>query len=153
MSTGRGAGTSTAEPIDRHKESFRRLMAETHEGNLDVIDELVGEDVVTHGFFGMDASDREGYKEFFANFGAAFGDQEFVIEDLIAEGDLLAVRFTMSAVHRGEILGVEPTGRELSWTGTAIDRYEDGRIVEAWLYPDYLSILEGLGVLADGVGA
>jgi predicted ester cyclase len=110
-------------------------------------------DVVTHGFFGMDASDREGYKAFFANFGAALGDQEFVIEDLVAEDDLLVVHFSISAVHRGEILGIEPTGRELSWTGTAIDRYEDGRIVEAWLYPDYLSILDQLGVLPDGVDA
>ncbi|WP_101297267.1 ester cyclase [Halegenticoccus soli] len=143
------ADETTAE---RHKESFRRLMAETHEGNLDVIDELVSEGVVTHGFFGMDATDREGYKEFFANFGAAFGDQEFVVEDLIAEGDTLVVHFSISAVHRGEILGIEPTGKELSWTGTAIDRYEGGKIVEAWLYPNYLAILERLDVLPEGVG-
>jgi len=144
---------ATSETIQQHKENFRRLMAETHEGNLDVIDDLVDEDVVTHGFFAMDATDREGYKEFFANFGAAFGDQEFVIEDLVAEGDLLVVHFGISAVHRGEILGIEATGRELSWTGTAIDRYEDDRVVEAWLYPDYLSILDQLGVLPEGVGA
>lgn len=148
-----GVATTEPEPNDRHKERFRRLMAETHEGNLDVIDELVDEDVVTHGFFGMDASNREEYKRFFVNFGAAFGDQEFVIEELIAEGELLVVHFTMHAVHRGPILGIEPTGKELSWTGTAIDRYEDGRIVEAWLYPDYLTILGRLGVLPEGVGA
>lgn len=153
MRTGANGAGATEETTEQHKEGFRRLMAETHEGNLDVIDELVAEDVVTHGFFGMDASDREGYKAFFANFGAAFGDQEFVIEDLVAEDDLLVVHFSISAVHRGEILGIEPTGRELSWTGTAIDRYEDGRIVEAWLYPDYLTILEQLGVLPDGVDA
>lgn len=147
------AGTPDAEPSDGHEESFRRLMAETHEGNVDVIDELVDANVVTHGFFGMDASDREGYRAFFERFGAAFGNQEFVVEDLVVEGDLLVVRFSMSAVHRGEILGIEPTGRALSWTGAAIDRYEDGRIVEAWLYPDYLSILGQLGVLTDGVGA
>lgn len=143
---------ATADPIERHKENFRRLMAETHEGNLDIIDELVAENVVTHGFFGMDATDREGYKEFFVNFGAAFGDQHFVIEDLIAEDDMLVVHFTISAVHRGEILGIEPTGTELSWTGTAIDRYEGDEIVEAWLYPDYLAILDQLGALPDGVG-
>jgi predicted ester cyclase len=153
MRTGAKGAGATEETTEQHKEGFRRLMAETHEGNLDVIDELVAEDVVTHGFFGMDASDREGYKAFFANFGAALGDQEFVIEDLVAEDDLLVVHFSISAVHRGEILGIEPTGRELSWTGTAIDRYEDGRIVEAWLYPDYLSILDQLGVLPDGVDA
>lgn len=144
---------STADPIEQHKQNFRRLMAETHEGDLDVIDDLVDEDVVTHGFFGMDASDRDGYKAFFEGFGAAFGDQEFVIEDLVAEGDLLVVHFSISAVHRGEILGIEPTGRKLSWTGTAIDRYENDRIVEAWLYPDYMAILDQLGVLPEGVGA
>ncbi|WP_435348883.1 ester cyclase [Haloarchaeobius sp. HRN-SO-5] len=145
---------STPESMARHKENFRRLMAETHEGNLDVVDELVAEDVVTHGFFGLDATDREGYKRFFRNFGAAFGDQEFVIEHLVAEDDLLVVHFTISAVHQGEILGIEPTGRELSWTGTAIDRYdEDDRIVEAWLYPDYMAILDQLDLLPEGVGA
>lgn len=137
----------------RHKENFRRLMRETHEGNFGVIDELVAEDVVTHGFFGMDATDRAGYRAFFEGFGAAFGDQEFVIEDLVAEADLLVVHFTISAVHRGEILGVEPTGRRLTWTGTAIDRYEDGKVVEAWLYPDYMAILGQLDVLPPGVGA
>lgn len=137
----------------KHKANFERLMAETHEGHLDVIDEIVAPDVVTHGFFGMDATDREGYKAFFENFGTAFGDQEFVIERLVAEEDLLVVHFSISAVHRGEILGIEPTGAELSWTGTAIDRYEGDRIVEAWLYPDYLTILDQLGVLPEGVGA
>jgi predicted ester cyclase len=138
--------------VEAHKENFRRLMAETHEGNLDIIDDLVSEDVVTHGFFGMDATDREGYKEFFINFGAAFGNQHFVIEDLIAEEDMLVVHFSISAVHQGEILGIDPTGIELSWTGTAIDRYEDEKIIEAWLYPDYLAILEQLRVLPEGVG-
>ncbi|MDS0283140.1 ester cyclase [Haloarcula onubensis] len=136
----------------RHKENFRRLMAETHEGNLGIVDELVDENVVTHGFFGMDATDREGYKAFFEGFGAAFADQEFVVEDLVAEDDLLVVHFSIAAVHRGEILGIEPTGRELSWTGTAVDRYEDGRIVEAWLYPDSVAILDQLGALPEGVG-
>lgn len=144
---------ATADTIERHKENFRRLMAETHEGNLDVIDEIVDENVVTHGFFGMDATDRDEYREFFVRFGSAFADQEFVIEDLVGEDDLLVVHFSISAVHRGRVLGIEPTGTELSWTGTAIDRYEDGKIVEAWLYPDYLTILDQLGVLPDGVGA
>lgn len=144
---------ATKSIIDQHKANFRRLMAETHEGNLDVIDDLVAEDVVTHGFFGMDATDREEYKQFFANFGAAFGDQAFVVEHLVAEGDLLVVHFSISAVHQGKILGIEPTGKDLSWTGTAIDRYEDDRIVEAWLYPDYLTILDQLDVLPGGVGA
>jgi len=136
---------------EQHKENFRRLMAETHEGELDVIDEIVAEDVVTHGFFDMDATDREGYKRFFERFGAAFGDQEFVIEDLVAEDDLLVVHFSISAVHQGKILGIEPTERKLSWTGTAIDRYEDGKIVEAWLYPDYLAILRQLGALPEAM--
>jgi predicted ester cyclase len=144
---------ATIDTIEQHKENFRRLMSETHEGNLGIIDEIVDEDVVTHGFFGMDATNRDEYKEFFVGFGSAFGDQEFVIQDLIAEEDLLVVHFSISAVHQGRILGVEPTGKGLSWTGTAIDRYEDGKIVEAWLYPDYLAILDQLDVLPDGVGA
>lgn len=143
---------ATAETIERHKENFRRLMAETHDGDLNVIDELVAEDVTTHGFFGLDATDRDGYKQFFEHFGAAFGDQRFVIQDLVAEDDLLVVHFIISAVHRGEILGIEPTGTQLTWTGTAIDRYEDDRIVEAWLYPNYLAILDQLDVLPAGIG-
>ncbi|MFC7044952.1 ester cyclase [Halobacteriaceae archaeon GCM10025711] len=104
---------ATKSIADRHKENFRRLMAETHEGNLAIIDDLVADDVVTHGFFGMDATDREEYKQFFANFGAAFGDQAFVVEDLVAEDDLLVVHFSISAVHQGAILGIEPSGKEL----------------------------------------
>ena len=128
---------------------LRRFLEHTHEGEFDLFDELVSPTVVTHGFFGMDASDREGYRRFFENFDRAFGDQKFVLEDLIADGDRIAIRFAISAVHRGEILGIEPTGERISWTGAAIDRFEDGRIAEVWIYADQVAVLRQLGALPD----
>ncbi|WP_435182033.1 ester cyclase [Halorussus sp. AFM4] len=144
-------GAQTVE--ERNKENLARLLEETHRENFDVVDELATEDVTTHGFFGMDATDRESYRRFYEDFAAAFGDQEFEVEDLIAEGDKVVVHFTITATHRGEVLGIEPTNERLSWSGVAIDRFEDGRVAEAWLSPDYLAILSQLGLLPDEVEA
>lgn len=138
---------ASVETTEQNKQTLERLLEATHHGNFDVIDEVVAPDVVTHGFFGMDATDREGYRRFFENFAAAFGDQEFVVDDMVADGGKVGVQFTISAVHQGEILGIEPTGERLTWSGVAIDRFEDGKIVEAWLYPDQLALLDQLGVL------
>lgn len=137
---------------ERNKETLRRLLEETHRENFGVAEEVAVEDVRTHGFFGMDATDREGYRRFYEGFAEAFGDQEFEVENLFAEGDAVVVHFTITATHRGEVLGIDPTGERLSWSGVAIDRFDDeGKLVEAWLYPDWLDILDQMGVLPEEV--
>jgi hypothetical protein len=71
------------------------------------------------------------------------------IDIQIAEGDMVATRFTSRGTHRGVFMGVEPTNKELSWTGITIDRISEGRIVESWANWDMLGMMQQLGVVAE----
>lgn len=62
----------------------------------------------------------------------ALPDAFFTIEQLIGEGDLVAVRVRGEATHTGEVMGIAPTGKKIRWTENEIFRLADGRIVESW---------------------
>ena len=70
------------------------------------------------------------------------------IEDVIAEGDKVVVRFTWSFTHTVPIFGVAPTGKYISWTGISINRLGDGKIVEEWANFDDLGWQRQLGLIA-----
>lgn len=79
----------------------------------------------------------------------------FTIEDIVAEGDRVVVRWTNSARHMGNFLGIAPTGRSCAIAGIDIYRLEDGRLAEHWHVIDQLTMLQQLGLLpaADGAPA
>ncbi len=81
-----------------------------------------------------------------AGFRAAFPDWHSELHLLIAEDDLVAEVFTASGTHRGEMMGVAPTGRELSLQGINVFRVRDGRITERWGRLDDLGFVQQLGV-------
>jgi predicted ester cyclase len=72
----------------------------------------------------------EGVKRFFATLRDAFPDVEVAIEELVADGERAAVATTITGTHRGELMGLAPTGRRVSVTGLDMIRVEGGRIVE-----------------------
>ena len=78
-----------------------------------------------------------------------FPDFRVVLNDLIAEGDRVAFRVTITATHGGTMFGVPPTGKRLTWSGLGIVRCTDGRISEFWWMPDLFSLMEQLGVVPD----
>ena len=88
---------------------------------------------------------------------AAFPDLRITVEDLLAEGDRVAVRSTVSGTHRGAFLGVPPTGRRVAVVAMAFYRLARGQIVERWAVVDTLEVLRQLGASpslpADGQGA
>jgi predicted ester cyclase len=63
----------------------------------------------------------------------------------VAEGDLVATRFTAAGMQTGPFQGIPPTGRRVTYSGIDINRIADGRIVEAWVSYDALGLLEQLG--------
>jgi predicted ester cyclase len=79
----------------------------------------------------------------------AFPDATFAIEDVVAAGDEVALRWTMTGTHEGPAFGVEPTGRTVELSAVEIDRFEDGLLVETWSQSDRLGLLEQLGALPD----
>jgi steroid delta-isomerase-like uncharacterized protein len=82
---------------------------------------------------------------FLAEFRKAFPDLEDRIDLQLAEGDLVATRFTSTGTQTGPLQGLPATGRRASWTGTVIDRVRDGRIVESWGNWDMMGMMQQLG--------
>jgi steroid delta-isomerase-like uncharacterized protein len=113
-------------------------------GNVDLIDDLFGEDFVGH-FPGETLHGREGIRNQVEAHRRAFPDWTEEIEDTIAEGDRVVVRFTSNGTNLGDFLGNPPTGNHIEISEVAIFRMSDGRIVEQWVYPDMLSMQRQLG--------
>ena len=118
-----------------------------NKGNLAVLDELLAPDFVDHSAPPGIAADREGYKQFFAMAHSAFPDFHSTLEDMFAEGDKVVQRFTASGTHKGEWMGIVPTGKQMTISGIAIHRITGGKIVEDWTNMDMLGALQQLGVV------
>jgi predicted ester cyclase len=86
-------------------------------------------------------------KEFLAPYFAAFPDLQFTVEDEIAEGDKVTTRYTARGTHRGELMGMAPTGKHVTVTGIFISRVEEGKLAEMWLNWDALGLMQQLGVI------
>lgn len=77
-------------------------------------------------------------------------DLSVTIDHLIAEGDKVVARFTLSATHSGNFQGVPPTGKRVTFPATDIYRFENGRIAEGWAVMDFLSFLQQVGGAPNG---
>jgi predicted ester cyclase len=123
-------------------------------GRLDAADEIYGPDYVNHQHHDpndpRDLHGTEAMKQFAREFREGFLDFHDSIDLQIAEDDMVATRFTSTGTHRGTFMGVEPTNREVSWTGITIDRIADARIVETWWTNwDTMGMLQQLGALSQ----
>jgi predicted ester cyclase len=79
----------------------------------------------------------------------AYPDIQGTIEDEIAEGDKVVIRSSKRCTHQGELLGMPPTGKQVTTTMTAICRMVNGKIAEVWFWNDNLSELQQLGVVPE----
>ena len=107
-------------------------------------DELIAEDISFRGSLGVEVRGREGFKDYMRTVCAAFPDFHNHIEELVVEGDKVAVRLTYTGTHRGELFGIRPTGRQVSYAGMAIFRIVEGRIVEGWVLGDVHGLVRQL---------
>ena len=89
----------------------------------------------------------QGMKDYVAPYFAAFPDLQWTVEDQLAEGDEVMTRFTQRGTHRGEFMGIAPTGKHVTVTGIAICRVEEGKMAEAWQNLDTLGLLQQLGAI------
>ena len=122
--------------------AFDELFNQRH---AEVIDELWAKEFIhTPGQQGLDTW-KEGMVSTLA---VAPPDLHLAIEDMIAEGDKVVVRFTWSFTHTVPFFGAEPTGKYISWTGISINRLRDGKIVEEWANLDSLGLERQLGRIA-----
>jgi steroid delta-isomerase-like uncharacterized protein len=86
-------------------------------------------------------------RQFIASLRSAFPDLHFTVEDQIAEGEKVAVRYRFESTHRGEFQGMPPTGKQVSYSGILIYLFADDKIAEQWTEIDLLGFLRQLDVL------
>jgi len=135
-------------PAEQNKAAARRFLEETDKGNLDVIDEQVSPDAVDHNPFPGQAPGAEGVRQVFAMLKAAFPDMSQSIQDMVAEGDRVAIRSTLHGTHRGEFLGIPATGKQVALPGIDIIRFdEEGKMIEHWGLFDVPLLMQQLGVM------
>lgn len=89
----------------------------------------------------------EAFKQFTSAFFTAFPDLQTTIEDLIAEGDKVAVRQTWRGTHTGNFLGIPPTGKQVVFTSTEFYRVAGGKLAEEWVELDMLGLLQQFGAI------
>ena len=131
-----------------HKALSRQILEEVwNQQNLDAVDKLIAADFVHHdsqsplGVRGVEA-----YKHFVKHYLSAFPDCHFTVEDQIAEGSMVATRWTVSGTHNGTLGNIPATGRRMSVTGISWSRVENGKFVESWTNWDTLGMMQQLGV-------
>jgi len=132
---------------EENKANVRRFTDGFNQKNVAVIDELCTPDYVNHDPANPQVRSREDYKQWFTELSAAFPDLHFTIDDILAEGDKVAYRFTLRATHSGSWRGAAPTGKSITVTGTAIARIRDGKFAEDWVNTDALGLVQQLGLI------
>lgn len=95
----------------------------------------------------------EEWVQFIGGFSDGFPDLRLAIEDVVADGDMLAARVSFHGTHTGEFQGIPPTNREVAFSSIELNRFEDGRVAEHWVEINILGVLQQLGVAPAGPGA
>lgn len=131
---------------EENKTLQRRWIEEgVNKGNLALFDELYGDCVYYSPATGE--LKREALKQFVASLLAAFPDGRWTVEDQVAEGDKVVTRWSFTGTHQGELMGLAPTGKQVTTSGMVIDRIVESKIVEEWEEWDALGLMQQLGAV------
>ena len=135
--------------IEVNKTHYRRTFEEVfNQGNLALVDELVAEDFLNHEVPpGMNNRGPESTRQLVMMLRTAFPDLHFTIEEMVAEGDTVAGRVTMSGTHLGSFQGMPPTGRSFQQAHMHFVRFRDGQAIEHRAVRDDLGMMRQLGLI------
>ncbi|HEX7758728.1 MAG TPA: ester cyclase [Caulobacteraceae bacterium] len=133
---------------DANRILFQRFLQFINSASRELAEELVSPDAVFHAP-GAPGPLRgpEGYLQLLAMLRGGFPDVQWTLDELVAEGDRLAARFTMRGTHNGPFLGLAPSGKPFVASSMAFYRLADGKIVEETGLPDMLAILQQIGAV------
>ncbi|OGO30669.1 MAG: hypothetical protein A2Z29_02745 [Chloroflexi bacterium RBG_16_56_11] len=131
----------------KNKANQRRVFEEAfNKGNLTVIPELFAPDYVFYTPLGIEAKGPEGFTQMVAMTRTALPDVHITLDDMFAEANKVATRFTLTGTFKGEYMGMTPTGKKVKVTGIVITRWAGGKEVEAWESLDTFSFYQQMGV-------
>ena len=126
---------------EENKKTAHRIYEEIwSEGNLNLIPELISSGYDSGPFKGI-----AGFRKMVENARAAFPELKYTIDDIVGEGDKLALRLTFNATFKNKYGDTEPTGKPVKYSHALFTRYEDGKVVEAIPFTDRLTVNQQLG--------
>ncbi len=117
------------------------------QGDLTALAELFASNIVDHHAVPGQAPGVEGQQQVLTMFRSAFPDLRVTTEDILVDGDRVAVRWTARGTHQGALLGIPPTGKPVTITGIDILRIANGKVVERWAEDNGLALMQQLGVV------
>ena len=133
---------------EQNKATFLRYADEVFRaGNIDAVDAYIAPDFISHNLPPGQAQGPEGIKNALRGLHSAFPDLEATLDDLLAEGDKVAARYTVRGIHAGTFLGIAGTGKRVTVAAIGIYRFAEGQFVESWVQMDTLGLLQQLGVV------
>jgi len=128
---------------EQNKASFRFMMEETDKGNYSAWDEVCSADYVSH--WGEISWNLEEHKQANRPLLVAFPDLKHELNNMIAEGDRVVLRLTLTGTHEGEYMGIPPAGNKIKYTAMLEGRFSEGKLVELWGVGDMLTLMQQLG--------
>jgi steroid delta-isomerase-like uncharacterized protein len=132
------------------KEIARRLAEDPWQGKLEEVLELVGDDYVGHIPGAPEPiRGKDGFREFVTTYLTGFPDGTITVDDQIAEGELVATRWSARGTNTGELMGMPATGKQVTMAGITFARIVEGKAREAWLSWDTLSLMQQLGAVPE----
>ena len=141
---------SARSTLEENKAMVRRFIDEIFmKGDFDAVDELLTDDFTPHTW-GQMPPGRDGLKDAIERVKSGISDPKMTIEDVIAEGDLVAVRLTSSATHTGEFMGMPATGKTYEIGEIHIFRFRDGQVAEHWHQADFMGMMKQLEAAPGG---
>jgi len=134
--------------VKRNKETIRRFWQEVfNERKFGMIDDMFAEDYVYHGAGGQDVRGRENLKGFLTMYFSAFPDLHAEVEDLFGEGDKVCSSAMCRGTHKGELMGMPPTGRQVAIRVICADHFVGRRVAESFELPDLFGMMQQLGAI------
>lgn len=142
------AGAAAEPDPEANKAVVKRLYDEENKGNLDIVDELMSPNFVMHGdALAPLTVGTEAVKDGVRMARAAFKDLVVTIEQMVAEGDKVSTRLRWRGTWTEPFMGLTPHGKEMTWTAIAVNRFENGKIVERWFNSDVFGMLQQFGLI------
>jgi len=133
--------------IEDNKNIVRRFFEEgPSKGDLSAANELLAPNFALHTPL-PSAPGIQGMNDVITACRAAFEHLNVTIDDMLADGDRVAARFTACGMHKGAFMGLPPTGKSITMTGIEIFRIENGKIAELWGEANLLGLMQQLGII------
>ena len=137
---------SVGSSAEQNKQLVRQYFEAYDQQDTERIGQLVSNSNYSFHLYGMPTMDWNGTKQFYTEAWSAFPDLHHEIFDIVAEGDKVAVRYNIIGTHKGELQGMPPTGKEVSFGAMVFITLVDGKVAEEWEIADTIGLMQQIGV-------